>query len=344
MLSKVRSLGEKAARTARRIAAGPVIMLYHRVSSSENDPQWLSVTPEQFESHLEVYKRLCHPMPLREVVEKIRRGTLPRRAVVLTFDDGYADNLEFALPLLEQHGIPATVFAATDMLGSQEEYWWDQLEALFLQDGALPERLELTVVNRDYTWEIAPGEDVSGHSSWNITSGAWPTSRHRVYQELTELLIGSVPAERQRILDAIWQWSGKKPQPRASHLPMNQDQLRQMAAGGVVEIGSHGRTHTALSLLSANEQRDEIFESKRILEETLDRPVLEFSYPYGRRVDYTSDCVRMVEGAGYESACSNYPGSLSRDESLYEMPRNLVRNWDASELAHHLRTWLGGEA
>jgi peptidoglycan/xylan/chitin deacetylase (PgdA/CDA1 family) len=74
--------------------------------------------------------------------------------VVVTFDDGYADNLHHAKPLLERYGIPATVFVTSDYIGQEHEFWGDKLERLLLQPGALPQTLQLQVNGTAYQWSL----------------------------------------------------------------------------------------------------------------------------------------------------------------------------------------------
>lgn len=103
---------------------GALVLLYHRVADLPSDPWSLAVTPRRFAEHLEVLCAMARPVPLRTAAE----GRAPRRAVAVTFDDGYADNLYAAKPLLEFWGVPATVFVTTGGLDDGRELWWDELE------------------------------------------------------------------------------------------------------------------------------------------------------------------------------------------------------------------------
>src|SRR5262249_37482648 len=93
-----------------RFKPAPLILLYHRVADLPSDPQLLSVTPEHFKEHLEILRNNARPMALGEMVRALRDNKLPRRAVAVTFDDGYADNLLNGKPLLHQYDVPATVY------------------------------------------------------------------------------------------------------------------------------------------------------------------------------------------------------------------------------------------
>ena len=107
------------------VRAGVAILGYHRLQHDGPDPLRLSVAPSRFAEHLQVIVRVGRPLALRDAVASLRSGRTPRRAIIVTFDDGYSDNLHTALPLLERHGVPATMFVTSGNLGG--EFWWDRL-------------------------------------------------------------------------------------------------------------------------------------------------------------------------------------------------------------------------
>ena len=90
-----------------------VILMYHRITRVELDPWGMCVSPENFSQQLESIRKVATPMSLADFVRARQSGELPERAVVVTFDDGYVDNFETALPLLRQHQVPATLFVTT---------------------------------------------------------------------------------------------------------------------------------------------------------------------------------------------------------------------------------------
>src|ERR1700694_4545037 len=117
-------------------APGAVILLYHRVTELAVDPHRLAVSPAHFQEHLDVIRRVGVPCSLRDLTERMRHGRSIRRAVVVTFDDGYADNLENGVPLLERYDVPATVFAASGQVGRPREFAWDELSRSLLEGPA----------------------------------------------------------------------------------------------------------------------------------------------------------------------------------------------------------------
>jgi len=117
-----------AAARGPRVRGDAVILMYHRIDVVERDPWRLAVTPARFAEQLAVINEAFHPLPLQRLRESIATRQIPRAAAVLTFDDGYRDNLTTAKPLLEQHNVPATLFVTTGYLDSERDFWWDELE------------------------------------------------------------------------------------------------------------------------------------------------------------------------------------------------------------------------
>src|SRR5829696_8506777 len=128
-----------------RIERKVLVLIYHRISDLPSDPRSLSVTPHYFAKHLEILRQYARPMRLQQMSQALIDGNLPDRAVVVTFDDGYADNLYNAKPALERYNVPATFFLTTGYIGHKREFWWDELDRLLLQPAKLPNTLRLSV-------------------------------------------------------------------------------------------------------------------------------------------------------------------------------------------------------
>jgi hypothetical protein len=112
-----------------RFVPSGLILGYRRVAEVDGwDPFSLSVAPQHFDEHLRVLRDIANPLALQDLVRLGREGSIPRRAMAITFDDGYADSLCVVESLLARYGIPATLFIATDYLGG--EFWWDELAGM----------------------------------------------------------------------------------------------------------------------------------------------------------------------------------------------------------------------
>jgi len=165
-----------------------LILMYHRVTELRSDPWGLAVAPRHFAEHLEILRQYARPLSLRQLSQALLEGDLPDRSVVVTFDDGYADNLHNAKPFLERYDIPATVFLTSGFIGREREFWWDDLDRIILQPGTLPKRLKLVVNSDKYSWELGEAahytDDASQrHSRWRVREEA-PSPRQSLYRSL----------------------------------------------------------------------------------------------------------------------------------------------------------------
>ena len=149
-------------------------------------------------------------------------------------------------------------------------------------------------------------------------------------------------AEREELFRQLRRAAGVDRRVRPSHRPMTADELRLLASGELVEIGSHTLTHPALAGLPPALQKDEIRQGKSKLEEIVGRTVTSFAYPIGRRVDYTDESVALVRDAGFRIACSNFPGVVEPDTDPWQLPRVRVQDLKAEDLERTLRWWFSG--
>lgn len=328
----------------KRLARRGLILLYHRVVELPSDPQLLCVSPQHFAEHLEVLKKYGKPTSLQQLVRASDHGDLPDRTVVVTFDDGYADNLYNARPLLERYDTPATVFVTTEQVGRDREFWWDELDRLVLQPGRLPETLQLSVSGSIQQWELADAASYSegGHQrlrGWNVLAKEDPGPRQALYRSLCKLLRPLPSGERAQVLDEVLSWAGAEGRGRTTHRILSSDEVSQLAEGDLVEVGAHSMTHPMLPRLTMAEQREEILNSRKRLEDICGRRVVSFAYPYGQASKKTRE---LVQEAGFTSGCSTIAGTTTRFSDPFWLPRLLVRDWDGERFASELRRAFEG--
>jgi len=293
-----------------------------------------------------VLRHHARPMQLGQLSKVLRDGRLPDRSVVVTFDDGYEDNLRNAKPLLARHEIPATVFIASGFIGAEREFWWDELGRLLLRPGTLPQGLSLSIDGKMYHWDLGEGteytlEDFRSHRGWR----AWnknPTPRHDLYISLSNLLRPLSVVERQTKMNELRGWAGTQPKPRPNHRPLSPSEIGKLDQEGLIEVGAHTVTHPVLSALPPDSQRREIVRSKTLLEEVSDHPVTCFAYPYGKHHDYTAETVDIVRRAGFGCACCTFAGVVRKSSDPFQLPRVYVRNWGGDRFAHLLDKWFDG--
>jgi peptidoglycan/xylan/chitin deacetylase (PgdA/CDA1 family) len=307
-----------AKRIARRIIGrrilGRSILLYHRVAKANFDPWNLAVSPEEFERQL-VGLRSKTVLPLREFVWLHTRKELPRNAVAITFDDGYACNALVAAPMLESFSYPATFFVVSDPIARAEEFWWDQLEFIF------------HAREFDYLTAI----DLLGNHLTNGHRGTIPRDSSSViaFISLWRLARRLSTEERRRYLDELRHRMGLEKRTRPAHRPMTEVELRGLAANPLFEIGGHTATHPSLPLLDPAEQQHEIVLGARFLEAKLGKPIRSFSYPFGDWGHLTRD---IVMAAGFECAFTAAHRRVKTDDNPFELPRRQVVNRNAVTL------------
>ncbi len=340
-------LGNKIRRTVRwarrRFTSCGLILMYHRVMEKDADPWSLSVTPGHFAEHLDVLKRHAVPMRLDQLAQAHLDRNIPDRAAVVTFDDGYANNLYNAKPLLERFDIPATVFVSTGYLGRNREFWWDDLDRILLKPGRLPERLQMSLPGGDYRWELEEASDYSAEEyrreCGTPVSGSQTSPRVSFYHAVWERLHGMPEDERDKAMDLIMDWAGVEPDPRQSHRPLSAEEVRKLEQGGLLEAGAHTVHHLSLPTHSVRVQRDEIGRSKTVLEEVVGHPITVFSYPFG---EYRKETVALVNGAGFSCACTTVGEPVWSRVDRYELPRFDVRDWSGEEFEERLLKWFAG--
>jgi len=338
--------------TVRRIARGAragrpagVVLLYHRVADLDSDPQRLAITPSRFAQHLELLTRCYRPLPLKELATRARAGTLPDRAVAVTFDDGYADLIENAKPLLDRFDVHATLFVTTSLLGSTREFWWDDLERLLLTPGNLPSALTVAIGERTRTWDLDEGSSYTAgqrrmHAAWDVESSANPTTRHDVYRQLHRLMRDASAAEREQALGALAAARSATSTGRQTHRVLSQDEVVRLAKDPLVAIGAHTVNHPMLSALPSADQRSEIVESRTTLQRLTDREIGDFAYPFGGSDDYTHETETLVREAGFTAAYGTTPGAVGPRSDPFALPRIGVSRLDADQLDWTLHEWM----
>ncbi len=310
-----RALRTPLNRLFNRVDLPVIVLVYHRVATLSSDPEMLAVSPENFRAQMRYLKDHASLVRFEEDWTKTAKP-----AVAVTFDDGYADNALAALPILEEVGVPATFFVTTGAVGTKQEFWWHELERLILRGEQLPSTFVLENGRFSKTWPTRTDEE-----------------RRSLYNEMVQLMNSSDPQRRNTWLTQFRDWAQSEAMSTGTHRLMTLGELRLLAASKLVTIGSHTVTHTQLSSLRPDAQREEITTSKRQLEEWLGRKIDVFSYPFGKRTHFTKQSMQLCREAGFAKAAANFPGQAHQWTNPYRIPRHLVRNWPAEVFAEKLR-------
>ncbi len=338
-----RGIRDMSSRVKARFGPRCVIWLYHRVADSASDPYGLCVSPEHFEEQMQVIHDIATPMRLTEVVRRLRADDLPERAVCVTFDDGYQDNLYTAKPILERLDIPATVFMTTGSVGRQREFWWDELERIFFATDSLPDRMELEVsgqfIEMDLGYGQASMEAPRPHRTWTVMEPDPPTARHAAFQVLYPILRLQSPETQTAALDRLLEWAGLERYVRETHRALEPDEVCVLGDGRLIDIGGHTISHPDLPTVGERVRREEIRQCKNILAQWLGNSVRSFAYPYG---SFSESTVAEVSQAGYDFACACMGQSVRRNSERFLLPRIDAPNESGEKFARKLEMYLAG--
>jgi peptidoglycan/xylan/chitin deacetylase (PgdA/CDA1 family) len=265
---------------------------------------------------MELLARCFNVLPLHEAVQAAATGTLPPRALCITFDDGYRSVHDLALPVLREFNLPATVFVTSGYIG-QGNMWNDRIvEAV----QTLPAgQLDLSELGLGaYSLRTLDDRRTTLGTLTERSKYLPPQARHGLIQRL-EMLVG----------DGL-----------APGMMLTPEMVRNLDRHGI-EIGAHTVSHPILTSLCDADARIEIEAGKRQLEDILGKPVRLFAYPNGKAgKDFDERHVRMVREAGFEAAFTTAVGAITRDLDRFQLPRS--RPWDPTPLRFGLRllSWM----
>ncbi len=296
---------------SRRGPAGSMLILtYHRVLPAPDPLLPDEPSAEAFAALVDAIRDTFNVLPLSEALALRSVGRLPPRTVCITFDDGYANNAEIALPILEARGMRATFYVATGFLNGGRMWNDSVIEAVRRGPG----KLDLE--------DLGLGSHVlSGAAQRRMAlNGILAALKYRPFEE--RLAIATQVAARAGLAER-------------DELMMTDSQVRKLADAGM-EIGAHTISHPILTRLDRAAAVSEIEGSRRRLQEITGAGVDSFAYPNGRPgQDYVRDHVEIVRAAGYSSAVSTAWGCVTSQAAPYELPR--IAPWGATQFRYLFR-------
>lgn len=281
---------------------GAILMLHHvrpwrpRAYAPNRE---LEVTPEFLDGALQLLKqRGFIVVSLDEAVERVAAGRSDRPFVALTFDDGYRDNEEWALPILAREKAPLTLFATTGFLDRSARLWWLEVEEAVRRAGSI---------------DVA----IQG------TRRTFICADNRAKQAAAETLLAALRAAPQdevdRVVSALSAQHGVDGGALVEGLCFNARELAALAAHPRLTIGAHTRTHPMLAKVSEERARTEIAGAKRDLETLVGKPVRHLAYPVGDPGSAGAREFKLAAEAGFISAVTTRPGMLFPDHAAHLM-------------------------
>ena len=283
---------------------GLVTLNYHRVGDlgqSAIDSGVFSTTPEEFEAQLKYLKTDCDVVRVADIPDVLKQGS-KRRCVLISFDDGYADNYEVVFPALKQAGLSAVIFLTTGFLDERSVAWWDEIAWIVKQSTRAGVSLPLI---------------------WKMESLTFSeTSKDVVIRQLLRFAKTLAPGVLDGFLTDLSQASGtgRAPSNPITAPWLTWEMVREMHRAGI-DFGGHTVTHPVLSRCTSAQQEFEIRQSKARIEQELGAPITAFSYPIGQRWSFTDESMRLAREAGYQYGFSFYPGYASASSDRFDLRR-----------------------
>jgi peptidoglycan/xylan/chitin deacetylase (PgdA/CDA1 family) len=287
------------------------VLAYHRVLP-EHDPLFPhEPDAAEFEARLRWIKENFNVLPLAAAVQCLREDSLPKRALAITFDDGYADNYRIALPILQRLELPATFFIATG----------------FLDGGCMFNDAVIEAVRRATEPDLELDDLGLGHHPL-----ASDESRAGTIARILESLKYFKPDRRHKAALEIARRAGAR---LPTNLMMTTAQVRSLYEAGMT-VGAHTVTHPILAEIPAKQARDEMVAGRVALEKITGAPVRLFAYPNGRPLrDYRPEHAAMAREVGFDAAVSAAWGAARAGDDLFQLPR--FTPWDRPNWRFGLR-------
>jgi peptidoglycan/xylan/chitin deacetylase (PgdA/CDA1 family) len=275
--------------------------MLHRVG--DRDPERIAANQNMviFPEELDVFianskKSGWSFISLGELAEAIKNKKSLTKKLVITFDDGYLDNLTKAAPVLTAHDVPFTVYVTTGFVGSEEIPWWYKLEAILMSRQYLELPDSLVIESTTLAQQQVAFLKIR---TFLMASGDFAKACHAWVQE-----------------------NYSEPAVESGKLFMNWDDLNKLAAQPLVTIGAHTHTHPVLSALGDCDSFQEMLISKDILEKKLKRPVCHLAYPFGGSSEAGEREFLQAETLGFETAVTTRVDSIDAMQiNRYSLPR-----------------------
>jgi peptidoglycan/xylan/chitin deacetylase (PgdA/CDA1 family) len=284
------------------------VLAYHRIlplpgANYPFDENVISATPEEFDRELRFFRRHLDVISVPELMAGYEDpGRLPTRPAVITFDDGYADNYEIAMPILRQHGLSACFFLSTQLVGTAEVPWWDQVACCmkFARVEAIPSPFG--------------GDD----PPYNLDASRKAASIRRFLQQMYR----APWPKAQESIARLREQTGVDPREHADRpLFMSWEAARAMQAAGM-ELGGHTRTHPIVANLPDREAvRDEIQGCYDDLRDQAGVRPVAFAYPVGSRSGMSAIAEEEIRRAGFKAAFSYVHSFATLKSPVLKIPR-----------------------
>lgn len=282
------------------------VLMYHRVLPEGADTfsaDSICVRPETFARHMAFLRRHFRVLSTAELAGYLESGEkLPSRSCVITFDDGWRDNFEHALPILREQQVPAVIFVATDYIGSNDCFWQERLSRLMF-NAVKQGGVALSLVEKNLGVELAQRNEAD---------------RRRLIRDAVDALKKRPQAEVESIEARVRQILGGVAPDLGDDQFMSWPQVAGLTQGTRVVVGSHGCSHTPLTRMPQERAAAELEEASRRITQEVGKPTTTIGYPNG---NYDDHVVRLTRAAGYRLGFTTDKGLVGEIRDPFKLPR-----------------------
>jgi peptidoglycan/xylan/chitin deacetylase (PgdA/CDA1 family) len=278
-----------------------VFLNYHSVikdcdlNSSKRPNDDLVVTVSVFEQQIKFLTKHFDVISINEI-EKSRGN----QNIIITFDDGYMDNYENALPILKKYNCPAIVYVATNFINNKEIPWWIKIWKL------ISNKEKLVIDNKLY--EIKNNR-----------------CKSELYNELSQKYISLKTDEINNLINEIIKANDYKID--KDEIFLTTEKLVSLSKNKLIDIGCHTHKHPNLRILNKNEIDYEIYNSIKILEETIKKKIIHFSIPFGTKKTFSNQTIKEIKKYNFKTIVTTEHGIFNKN-ILSRIPRIGIGNKD----------------
>lgn len=280
-----------------------ILFMLHHVRPARTDAfqpnRHLEITPDFLRETLSHVRDLgIDIVSMDEMHPRLSERAFGRRFACFTFDDGYRDNRDFALPVMREFGAPFTVYVASDFASQTGRLWWVALERLV----ARADRIEVEIAGEQLRLDC-------GNLAGKV----------QAFGALQGRLQGMNAEDCNRVVSELCRRHGVDDAGISAELCMSWDELAPFAVDPLVTIGAHTLSHCNLARATPDDARREMAESRMNIQAQLDLPADHFAYPYGDRSAAAARDFAFASEIGFKTAVTTRPGMLFAENADHMM-------------------------
>lgn len=298
------------------------VLMYHRVLPPGADTfsaDSIVVHPETFARQMAFLRRYFRVLSVAELAEHLEAGRgLPSRSCVVTFDDGWRDNFDHALPILREQNVPAVIFVATDYIGTNDCFWQERLSRLFFN-------------------AVRAGGEARGIAEQSLGSPGLSersvSDQRRLIRDAVDALKNRPEAEIQAVEERLRKSLGDSAKGLGEDRFMDWDQVAALTKGTRVSVGSHGCSHTPMTKLPSERAAVELEQSGKRIAAVVGSPTQSIAYPNG---NHNETVLRLTRAAGYRIGFSTDKGVVGDHGDALKLPRINIHQGASSTMPDFL--------